>query len=50
MKKKRLLALCMSALLLAWPLGEAHAEQPHNQESSSVVNDAASEMMTGGYI
>ena len=50
MKKKRLLALCMSALLLAWPLGEAHAEQPHNQDSGSVVNDATSEMMTGGYI
>ena len=50
MKKKRLLALCMSALLLAWPFGEVHAEQPHDQGSSSVANDATSEMMTGGYI
>ncbi len=50
MKKKRLLALCMSALLLAWPLGEVHAEQPHSQDSGSVVNDATSEMMTGGYV
>lgn len=50
MKKKRLLALCMSALLLAWPLGEVHAEQPHNQGSSSGMNDVTSEMMPGGYI